>query len=238
MRRFAPHMETLPPAQKVVWPLLGPAARLGFALYGGTAIALHLGHRQSVDFDFRTDLPLDRDRLAREMPLIAGADVVQDERDAYTVVVAPEGFAGSVVKISFFGSIDYGRVGEPEVTDDGMVATASLLDLMGTKVMMLLQRAEAKDYQDIAALMRSGVALEAGLAASRRLSGPAFQPQEALRALTYFEGGDLDGLGQKDKDELRRAVAEAGELPELEIVSHALAVPVELLESIRPPSAS
>lgn len=32
---------------------------LGFALYGGTAIALRLGHRTSVDFDFFNDRPLD-----------------------------------------------------------------------------------------------------------------------------------------------------------------------------------
>ncbi|MDF1482816.1 nucleotidyl transferase AbiEii/AbiGii toxin family protein [Extensimonas sp. H3M7-6] len=31
---------------------LRPAPAMGFALYGGTAIALRLGHRQSVDFDF------------------------------------------------------------------------------------------------------------------------------------------------------------------------------------------
>ena len=238
MTTFTPHTETLPPAQRGVWPLLSPAARMGFALYGGTAIALHLGHRPSVDFDFFSDLPLDRARLAREMPVLTGADVVQDEPDAYTVVVTPEGFAGSAVKISFFGSIDFGRVGDPEITDDGVLATASLLDLMGTKVKVLLQRTEAKDYQDIAALMRSGVALESGLAAARQLFGPVFQPQEALRALTYFEGGDLDRLSRRDKDELTGAVAEAGALPEVRIAGYSLAPPLDLLERTRPAGLS
>ena len=52
MARFKPHLEILPPAQQRLWPELRPAAELGFALYGGTAIALRLGHRTSVDFDF------------------------------------------------------------------------------------------------------------------------------------------------------------------------------------------
>jgi hypothetical protein len=51
-------MEILPPAQRLVWPDLAAAHRLGFVLYGGTAIALRLGHRSSVDFDFFTADPL------------------------------------------------------------------------------------------------------------------------------------------------------------------------------------
>jgi hypothetical protein len=59
MSIFLPtHMEILPPAQRLVWPDLAAAHRLGFVLYGGTAIALRLGHRSSVDFDFFTADPL------------------------------------------------------------------------------------------------------------------------------------------------------------------------------------
>jgi len=50
------HFEILPPAQQRVWDLLAKRAdqlgTSGYYLAGGTALALHLGHRQSVDFDF------------------------------------------------------------------------------------------------------------------------------------------------------------------------------------------
>ena len=49
---FSPHFSILPVAQKQLWEKLSPAGELGFVLYGGTAIALRLGHRVSVDFDF------------------------------------------------------------------------------------------------------------------------------------------------------------------------------------------
>ena len=49
---FIPRMDILPSAQRLVWRELRAAAALGFVLYGGTAIALRLGHRFSVDFDF------------------------------------------------------------------------------------------------------------------------------------------------------------------------------------------
>jgi hypothetical protein len=57
---FDPRLDVLPLAQKEIWPALSAAPHLSFVLYGGTAIALHLGHRQSVDFDFFRSDPLDR----------------------------------------------------------------------------------------------------------------------------------------------------------------------------------
>lgn len=45
-------MDVLPPGQQRLWPLLQPTLNLVFTLYEVTAIALRLGHRQSVDFDF------------------------------------------------------------------------------------------------------------------------------------------------------------------------------------------
>lgn len=46
-----PKLGILPPEQRRLWPELQGIPR-GFVLYGGTAIALNLGHRQSVDVDF------------------------------------------------------------------------------------------------------------------------------------------------------------------------------------------
>jgi hypothetical protein len=45
---FTPRMDVLPPAQQALWPRLRPLADLGFVLYGGTAVALRLGHRSST----------------------------------------------------------------------------------------------------------------------------------------------------------------------------------------------
>jgi len=49
------HAEVLPQEQQACLRQLGPAATaLGFHLIGGTAVAIQLGHRQSVDFDWCT----------------------------------------------------------------------------------------------------------------------------------------------------------------------------------------
>jgi Nucleotidyl transferase AbiEii toxin, Type IV TA system len=130
--------------------------------------------------------------------------VIQRQQDTLTVLVP---VAESEVKVSFFGSIDIGRAGVPERTSDGTVEVASLLDLLATKLKVILQRVEAKDYQDIAAILRSGLGLEEGLAAAAELFAPGFQPSEAIKAITYFEGGDLDRLSSSDKYVLTRAAS-------------------------------
>src|SRR5690348_15259766 len=119
-QRLDPKLSILPPAQREIWSRLALSVRLGFVLYGGTAIALHLG-------------------LAK-MP-------------------------GGTVKVSFFGGISFGRVHDPLETIDGILLVASLDDLMATKLKALLDRAEVKDYRDIAMMISMGVSLPAGLSA-------------------------------------------------------------------------
>lgn len=221
-RSFSPRLDALPPEQRRLWPELRPATDLGFVLYGGTAIALRLGHRPSVDFDFFTEAPLDRQAIRARVPFMAGATVVQDARDALGVLVPGSGGEHTHVKVSFFGGIDFGRVGVPERTDDGVLLVASLDDLMATKVKVVLQRAEAKDYRDVASMIRAGVSLERGLASARAMFGEEFQPSESLKALVFFGDGDLRTLAEGDRSTLVGAVRRVRGLPVVEIVSRRL----------------
>ncbi len=81
MGELQPCLEVLPAAQLKVWKNLAPTRQLGFVLYGGTAIALRLGHRVSVDFDFFTQAPLDRLAIGEAFPFLAGSSVIQDDRE-------------------------------------------------------------------------------------------------------------------------------------------------------------
>ncbi|MDP3092108.1 MAG: nucleotidyl transferase AbiEii/AbiGii toxin family protein [Nitrospira sp.] len=140
---FTPHLEILPSAQRLLWTELRPAPRMGFVLYGGTAIALRLGHRASVDFDFFTDQPLNRTALSSSFPFLHRATLLQNTPDSLTVLVPPNTSDDQHVKVSFFGTLSFGRVGEPDVTADGILQVAALDDLMATKLKVILQRIEA-----------------------------------------------------------------------------------------------
>lgn len=104
-----------------------------------------MGHRFSVDFDFFTDRLLDKRSLEDALPFLPTSLVIQETPDTLSLLVAPSSQSGQSVKVSFFGGINMGRVGEPELTDDGVLLVASLDDRMATKLKVILQRTEARD---------------------------------------------------------------------------------------------
>ena len=194
-------LDILPPPQRQLWPALASVPGR-FVLYGGTALALRLAHRTSVDFDFFTSEALDAGQLL-QLPFAADAEVLQRQANTLTLSVA----MSAPVKVSFFGGIDFGRVGEPERTADGVLLAASMLDLFGTKLKVLLQRVQSRDYQDLAAILRAGLALPDGLGAAATLFGSSFPPMEAAKALGWFHG-DAANVPAGDRDTLAKAVAE------------------------------
>ena len=221
-RGFKPCMDILPPAQRRLWRELNNAPNLGFTLYGGTAIALRLGHRESVDFYFFSEKPLDRDAIKAAFPFMKQATTLQDQGNTWVVLVSYGNSEREHVKISFFSNISFGRVGEPDFTDDGVLQVASFDDLMATKVKVVLQRAEAKDYRDVAAMIQAGVSLSQGIASARQLYGPNFQPSESLKALVYFNDGDLNTLSPVEKAILVDAVKAVRDLPDAVLKSKGL----------------
>jgi hypothetical protein len=212
-QRLEPKIGILPPAQREIWPQLAPAPAELLVLYGGTAVALHLGHRQSVDFDFFSDAPLNKRRLQASFAFMSNARIIQD--DPQTLVISANAASGAI-RISFFGELNLGHVNPPLQTSDGVLLIASLEDLMATKLKAILDRAEAKDYRDIAAMLGAGVSLERGLAAFAAMF--ARDPALPLRALGYFKDGDLSSLSKSDQDVLRAARNRVVEVPQLPLM--------------------
>jgi hypothetical protein len=214
LKAFHPRLEILPEGQRRLWPTLAPLAQLGWVLYGGTAIALRYGHRVSVDFDFFSAQPLDRQALGQALPWLASTRVLQDQPETLTLLTPDTADVG--VKVSFFGGLTIGRVADPEISDDGIALVASPLDLLATKLKVLLQRAEKKDYLDVATLLEANLPLAEGLAAASALYGPAFPPEEALKAIVFFADGDLPELPIAVRRRLEATVLTVEALPRLE----------------------
>jgi hypothetical protein len=182
------HLEILPAPQKEFWDELAGILPAQFVLYGGTAVALRLGHRNSIDFDFFSDRSFEFDQLLATMPSLQRATVLDRRLNAATVSLP---MSSGEVKLSFFGGLSFGRVGDPECFDD-KVPLASSLDLLATKLKTLHDRIEPKDYLDIEALLKSGLSLNQGISAARGLYGEALNPLDTAKAVGWFKDGDLD----------------------------------------------
>ncbi len=188
-RPFSPRLDILPPPQRALWEELA-ATPAEFTLYGGTAIALHLGHRQSVDFDFFGSAEFAPDALFKAIPYLRDGVITQSERSTLSVRVT----RGGDVYLSFFGVPELGEVEDASVANDNEIKIASLIDLAASKMRVIQARAEAKDYIDIDALFRHGVRPALALSAAEVVYGDKFNRNISHKAITYFEEGNLKKL--------------------------------------------
>jgi hypothetical protein len=204
MGMLTPILGILPPSQLWTWNQLQPTPR-DFVLYGGTALGLRLGHRQSVDFDFFSSQSFHPSELVQRIEYLANQRVEQQSENTLSCEIHT---VSGAVKISFFGGLTLRQIEPPDVVESNGIAVASLRDLLGTKCATVPQRNELKDYLDIHALITVGqLDLTEGIACAAAIYGQQYNPILTLQALSYFE--DLpDELPAKIQAELRAAVRE------------------------------
>lgn len=201
---FTPIVKTLPDSQRRAWRHLGAAKDLGFCLYGGTALALRYGHRESVDFDFFSSEPLNKGLLLQTLPVLSGGIVIDESPNTYAALLVPPG-AKREIKVSFFGGLGFGRVGSPELTSDGVLLVASVRDLMATKLKVIFDRVEPKDYVDNAEMLSRGLDLANGIRDAMALF-PSLNPILCLKTLCYFDVAGLRSLDRGCRQILASAV--------------------------------
>ncbi|MEO8572036.1 MAG: nucleotidyl transferase AbiEii/AbiGii toxin family protein [Chloroflexota bacterium] len=180
---FDPRLDILPAAQRAVWPRLVHLP-IDAVLYRGTAIALRLGHRASVDFDLFLPRSFEPGEMRREVAGLGPFEVVRTAVDTLSVIVDD-------VWVSLFG-VKLASVASPEVAADIGLPVASLLDVGATKMQTIVDRAESRDYLDIAEILAAGLPLADLLGAAQVVFGPSFSPMLALKALTSYTDGSLD----------------------------------------------
>jgi hypothetical protein len=210
---FKPRLDTLPAAQRLLWPELAETPA-HFTLYGGTAIALRLAHRQSVDFDFFTLESFEPSALLNDIPYLTGAVLRQSSPNTLSVTVD----RGVPVQLSYFGGLDIGQVAPAETVEGPGFMAASLIDLAGMKVAVLPQRVELRDYFDVHALLtKAKIPLAEMLAAAEIIYGTQFNPLISLKAIGYHKDLTSDALPQNVRHDLLNAVkvTDAQKLPRL-----------------------
>ena len=138
------HPQVLDQAQLSMLPLLGRfTAPRGFYLGGGTAVALHLGHRRSVDFDWFAPGELADPLSLAERARGEGLPVESVQVAPGTLHAVIEG-----VRVSFFEYL-YDLISDPIPWPYYSVRLASLDDLACMKLAAVAQRGSRKDFIDL-----------------------------------------------------------------------------------------
>lgn len=171
------HREILTKEQKELLPLAKKYYK-DFGLVGGTAVALHIGHRESVDFDFFSFDEFKTFNIKRRVMNFRAIDKV--------IVSKPYEFTFLLngVKITFFHypfEIDY------EINFDRILRMPSLLTLAAMKAYALGMRAKWKDYVDLYFIMKDFHSLSEIIQQAEKIFGDEFNEKIFRTQLSYFK---------------------------------------------------
>ncbi|MCK9528598.1 MAG: nucleotidyl transferase AbiEii/AbiGii toxin family protein [Syntrophales bacterium] len=173
--------EILNPDQTELLPLLRAFAR-DYYLAGGTAIALYLGHRRSIDFDLFTTGGIKKQSIKKTIDnhnrLVT--DLLFEDSDQIHLVI-------DGVKVTFC-SFPYDI--EKSVTFEDYIDLPDLLTLAAMKALALGGRAKWKDYVDLYFLLRDHFSLHQVSMRSKDLFGAFFNEKLFREQLCYF--ADID----------------------------------------------
>lgn len=171
------HPQVLNENQKIILPKLIFLKEKRFYLAGGTALALHLGHRTSLDFDFYNKTHFDSVLLYEKIENIFDGDAVLSLKEKDTMFCKIDG-----VDNSFFW-YKYSLIEKPTEFEGTLLASPQ--DIAAMKLIAVYQRPAKRDYVDIFFLLKVFTLEE--LFSFVKKKYPNFNAYLALRALTYFE---------------------------------------------------
>lgn len=170
------HDEILTKEQRALLPLVAKFKR-DFGLVGGTAIALHIGHRESIDFDMFSPVEFENSSLrsifSRANERI---DIIRNRKGELTFIV-------NGVHMTF---LHYPYPIEYAVPFKNTARLPTLLTLAAMKAFALGQRNKWKDYIDLYFILRDHHALTDITKKAEDLFGPHFNAKLFRQQLSYF----------------------------------------------------
>lgn len=153
-----------------------------YTLVGGTALALSIGHRKSIDLDFFSHSQGDIDSILETIHELAEVKVLNQSRFILNLTL-------DEIKVDFV-NYRYEFLDDP-LREDGL-RLAGLRDIVAMKLAAIVGRGSRKDFVDLYYLfdrIEISDALKCYL--SKYHDGSEFQ---VMRSLTYFEDAELEPM--------------------------------------------
>ncbi|WP_396174805.1 nucleotidyl transferase AbiEii/AbiGii toxin family protein [Flavobacterium sp.] len=174
------HLEILNKAQNQLLSTLVQFKR-EYYLVGGTAIALHIGHRESIDFDLFKEKDIRKKDIFSKLKTI---DYKVSFADYNQLNMSANG-----VKITFF-SFPYKVPISSELK--GIIKMPDLLTLAAMKAFALGRRAKWKDYVDLYFILKFHFAFKEVLTKAKEIFGDEFIEKQFIAQIGYFKGINYD----------------------------------------------
>jgi len=174
------HKEILTEAQSKLLPTVRLFSKK-FGLVGGTAIALHLGHRESIDYDLFTFDEFTNQEIRRKISRIAKINAIfRDETGQFTLAI-------NGIRFTFF-QFPY-KIDFSEPLGD-IIKLPDILTLAAMKAFALGRRAKWKDYVDLYFILKVGHTIPQITAKGVEIFGNEFNEKIFRTQLAYF--ADID----------------------------------------------
>lgn len=152
-----------------------------FGLVGGTAIALIIGHRRSIDLDLFSNKEFNNEDIRKEIVKIGKIEkVIRDEKDHYEIIV-------NSVRLTF---LYYPFKIHFNVETPGSIKSADLITLAAMKAYTLGRRAKWKDYVDLYFILKYHYNLTDIVKKAKQIFKNEFNEKNFRIQLSYFK--DID----------------------------------------------
>lgn len=174
------HTEILTKDQKELLPFLQLFNRK-FYLVGGTAIALHLGHRRSLDFDLFCFKPFKKSYINIKLVTLP-FEIVNLHEDVDQLHFTVNG-----IKLTFF---HFPWPVEHEISVQNIITIPSLKTLGAMKAYALGRRAKWKDYVDLFFLLKYHFTIDEISEEAVHLFGQLFNEKLFRQQLSFHK--DID----------------------------------------------
>lgn len=177
------HIETIEPATLELLKKIQSIPEFqGTRLVGGTALALQIGHRQSVDLDFFGIVPYDTTTLVQLLSELGNIIVLQDSPAIHIFLI-------NGVKVDF---VDFKFPWRQEPLEEDGVRLAQLEDIAAMKVTAAIGRGTKKDFIDIATLLQIYTLKQIlDFYQSKYPNSSLFM---ATKSLLYFDDAEKDAM--------------------------------------------
>ena len=176
------HLEILNQNQKELLPFISQFKR-EYYLVGGTAVALHIGHRESIDFDlFKLSNLRKNDIYKKIAQSKIGYKFGYENYEQLNLII-------NDVKFTFF-SFPHKIPTNSEIK--GVIKMPDLLTLAAMKAFALGRRAKWKDYVDLYFILKDFYSFNEISDLATLLFGEQFSEKLFKMQLAYFKGINYD----------------------------------------------